>query len=816
MNLFSPKTFKEKLTALIVLTTGLALLIAIIAFTLHDNISVKQSLQARLETQAEIISDNMVTPLLFDDKKASEEILSSLDADRSIIQAAIYNTEGRLYTSYTDGTVETLPEWLVSFRSSSDKRYKQLNRTIQYNGKTIGHIVIVASKAELNERIIYFVSTAIFILLIALVLSFVTTRRLQNDILSPITALTRIATRVRDEKNYNLRVQNRTKDELGDLAEVFNNMLSKVQERDHDLETLVGERTQQLEDKNDELLTEISERKAAMERLEESEARFKGSFNQSAIGMALVDANQNILQVNKAFCDMLGYDELTLLSLSLINLVESEDVTKNNNRHQQLVESHIQHYQLEQRYAKRDGTTVWGLLNVSAVRHNASFIHAMVQIQDVTAAHELSNKLSYQASHDSLTDLINRREFEAQINQLLNHDKTHHEAEHALLFIDLDQFKVINDTCGHVAGDELLRQLSALMNETVRQSDTLARLGGDEFGVLMRFCQLEQSQRLGESLRQVIEDFRFVWDGQVFNLAASIGISAITPNMNNITEIMRRADTACYMAKEFGRNRIHVFRDEDETLAQRQGEMQWVARINNALEQDKFHLYAQAIMSIKGRVNTHYEILLRLEDDDGKTIPPGAFLPAAERYNLISKLDRWVIRKSLAWLTEYARDDNFILSINISGLSFSESSFTDYVLGLLKQHQIDNHRICFEITETAAIANLSSVIEFINKVKQQGCLFALDDFGSGMSSFAYLKNLDVDFLKIDGMFVKDILDDPIDYEMVKSINEIGHVMGKKTIAEFVENDEILNRLDSIGVDYAQGYGIGMPQPVLKL
>jgi len=498
-----------------------------------------------------------------------------------------------------------------------------------------------------------------------------------------------------------------------------------------------------------------------------------------------------------------------------MKIIDEPEGAINASHHKQLVAGAIQHYQVEQRYTKKGGKIIWGLLNVSAVRHSNIFDHAMVQIQDVTEARELSNKLTYQASHDSLTGLINRREFEIQIRRLVANNENNQHAEHALVYIDLDQFKIINDTCGHVAGDELLRQIATLMANMVRQADTLARLGGDEFGILMRYCNMEQSQRLAESLRKEIEEFRFVWDGQVFNLAVSLGIASINHATNNITEIMRRADTACYMAKEFGRNRIHVFHDEDEKLAERQGEMQWVARINTALEEDKFHLYAQAIMNIGQQEITHYEVLIRLEDQQGKIIPPGAFLPAAERYNLISKLDRWVIQKSIAWLTEQSAqsNDDFIVSINISGLSFGESEFTEYVLDLLASHKIKNERVCFEITETAAIANLSSVTEFIKQLQSQGCLFALDDFGSGMSSFAYLKNLPVDFLKIDGMFVKDILDDPIDFEMVKSINEIGHVMGKKTIAEFVENDAILAKLEEIGVDYAQGYGVGLPQPI---
>lgn len=815
MNLFKPKTFKGKLSVLIVMTTGLALLIAIIAFTLNDNISVKKNLQSRLETQAKIISDTSVTALLFDDQKASEEILSSLEADPSITQAAIYNADGKRYATYTSGPEITLAETLVAVDLNSDNNFENLQFPIQYNDKEIGQVVIVASKDELTRRVIYFVTTAIFILSIALLLSFFITRRLQNEILLPISSLTQLASKVRDEKNYDLRVKIPAKDELGSLGAMFNEMLSQVQERDNNLETLVSERTQQLEEKNDELSIEINERKAMLKRLERSEESFKSSFDQSAISMALIADDQTILQVNNALCLMLGYHEEELAGQSLMTIIEESEGAINASHHKQLVAGAIQHYQVEQRYTKKGGSIIWGLLNVSAVRHSNIFDHAMVQIQDVTEARELSNKLTYQASHDSLTALINRREFEIQIRRLVANNENNQHAEHALVYIDLDQFKIINDTCGHIAGDELLRQIATLMAGLVRQADTLARLGGDEFGILMRYCNLEQSQRLAESIRKEIEEFRFVWDGQVFNLAVSLGIASIDHTTNSITEIMRRADTACYMAKEFGRNRIHVFHDEDEKLAERQGEMQWVARINTALEEDKFHLYAQAIMNIGQQKITHYEVLIRLEDQQGKIIPPGAFLPAAERYNLISKLDRWVIQKSIAWLTEQSAqsNDDFIVSINISGLSFGEKGFTEYVLDLLSSHNIKNERICFEITETAAIANLSSVTEFIKQLQQQGCLFALDDFGSGMSSFAYLKNLPVDFLKIDGMFVKDILDDPIDFEMVKSINEIGHVMGKKTIAEFVENDAILARLEEIGVDYAQGYGIGLPQPI---
>ena len=810
------KSYKGKILLLILATTGVALAIAVLAFTVHDYKTVSEGVKTRLMTQARIVSEGSETALLFNDQNSADEALHLLHADPAILQAAIYDQKGQRFVSYHRNNESVLAPALDEALSKVDSERRVITVPVMYLQEPIGHILVVASNDEVVERLKYFSAISIVILFVASLLSIVVTRRLQDNVLEPVLSLTSIASQVKDTENYDLRAERHSDDELGALTSVFNEMLEKVQQRDQYLAALVKERTQQLENKNSELLEEIEIRNVMFKKLEESEARFESSFNQYAIGMLLLNNEQQIMQANDAFYNMMEYEEGQLLGKSLFQLVDPEDEFVNHDFYDRLVDDEIQHYQLEQQFIKNTGAVLWGLLDVSAVRQDGKFVHAMAQIQDVTEAKELSTQLSYQASHDPLTDLINRREFEEQLKHLLQYKpQVNRDFEHALLYIDLDQFKVINDTCGHTAGDELLRQVAALMNRIVRQTDTLARLGGDEFGVLMRFCQPEQSQRLAELLREAIEEFRFAWQGQTFNIGASIGITSIDNATNTTTEIMKRADAACYMAKESGRNRIHFFHDADETLAQRQGEMQWVSRINGALEEDRFHLYAQAIMNIESKQNSHYEMLVRMEDEEGKIFPPGAFLPAAERYNLISKLDRWVINKSLGWLAEQSRisTNSFVVSINISGLSFNEKGFTDYVLRLLQKYQVRNERVCFEITETAAIANLSSVTDFINKLKQQGCLFALDDFGSGMSSFAYLKNLAVDYLKIDGMFVKDILDDPIDFEMVKSINEIGHVMGKKTIAEFVENDEILAMLEHIGVDYAQGFGIGMPIPV---
>ncbi len=452
---------------------------------------------------------------------------------------------------------------------------------------------------------------------------------------------------------------------------------------------------------------------------------------------------------------------------------------------------------------------------------NASDIDLMNRMANIVAITILrkqsEEKLTFQACHDGLTGLVNRHEFKRRTERLLS-TLHHDDSQHALCFMDLDQFKIVNDTCGHTAGDELLRQLTSELQSIVRKRDTLARLGGDEFGVLMEHCSLDDAYRVATTLLKVIQNYQFSWDEHTFKIGASIGLVPITKDTSNQTQLLKSADAACYMAKELGRNRIHVYHDEDETMAKRSGEMQWVTRINKALENDRFCLYAQAIVPLGTSLNKHYELLIRMIGEENEVIPPGAFLPAAERYNLISKIDYWVINTSFDLLANnpiFLNQINFC-SINLSGQSLTDPNVLDFIITKLDEAELDAEKICFEITETAAISNLSIAKKFISTLKGFGCRFALDDFGSGLSSFAYLKNLPVDFLKIDGMFVKDIVDDPIDHAMVKSINEIGQVMGMKTIAEFVENDEINGMLREIGVNYAQGYGIGKPQPLLEL
>ncbi|MEM7562898.1 MAG: EAL domain-containing protein [Pseudomonadota bacterium] len=468
----------------------------------------------------------------------------------------------------------------------------------------------------------------------------------------------------------------------------------------------------------------------------------------------------------------------------------------------------------ECRYMKKDGSEFWCSVNITSFHHTV-YGDVWVSINsDTTERRQIEEKLNFQARHDSLTGLINRHEFEIRVNHSLGQLEAD-DAGHAMCFLDLDQFKVINDTCGHPAGDELLRQVGNLLQSTVRKGDTLARLGGDEFGLLMEHCSLDQAQRAANSILSAINDFQFIWDNKTFRIGVSIGLISIGHSSGKFTELFKQADLACYLAKDKGRNRIHSYHPEDAETASRESEMHWVEKINQALNENRFCLFAQPIVAFDGESSHHYELLIRMLDDQGNIIPPGAFLPAAERYNLMEKLDTWVISNACQILAEnpgFVERVNFI-SINLSGASITNYLFQQNILSILQNATLPPEKLCFEVTETVAISNLEVATSFISKLREIGCQFALDDFGSGLSSFGYLKNLKVDFLKIDGMFVKDIVDDPIDRAMVKSINEIGQVMGMKTIAEFVENDTIRSELEKIGVNYGQGYGLGKPTPL---
>ena len=467
--------------------------------------------------------------------------------------------------------------------------------------------------------------------------------------------------------------------------------------------------------------------------------------------------------------------------------------------------------------ARPDGREIAVDRSAAPIRDRAGqVVGAVLVLHDMTRERQYAARLSYQATHDELTGLINRREFERRLTHALQgaNELGRH---HAVMYLDLDQFKVVNDTCGHAAGDELMRRVTTTLQRRLREGDTLARLGGDEFGVLLENCPPGPAERIAELLREDINEQPFAWQGRSFRISVSIGLVHVADESFSLADILSAADTACYMAKEKGRNRMQVYRKGDSELSLRQGEMEWVGRIHRARDENRFLLYAQEIFPshMPRSTASHVELLVRMVDEHGTLVPPGAFLPAAERYNVMSLVDRWVMEEAFRVIEKLnSRPEGNALrlfSINLSGVSIGDERFLDFVRELFERHRVPHHSICFEVTETAAVANLNRAAHFIEQLRDLGCRFSLDDFGSGMSSFSYLKHLPVDFLKIDGSFVKDMLVDPIDRAMVEAINSIGHVMDKRTIAEFVEDREILRALREIGVDYAQGYGLSRPR-----
>ena len=435
----------------------------------------------------------------------------------------------------------------------------------------------------------------------------------------------------------------------------------------------------------------------------------------------------------------------------------------------------------------------------------------LMYIWDITKLKNITQKMTYQATHDVLTNLINRREFEHRLTHIVN-DAIINDKSHSLCYMDLDQFKAVNDSCGHAAGDELLKQLSVIINTKVRETDTFARLGGDEFGLLLASCPIKKAVSLTEEIRKAIENFRFHWDNKTFKVGVSIGIVNINKHSGTVKEIQSAADTACYIAKQRGRNRVHVFEADPGAVAKHTNETNWLTRINTALDINSFVLYFQKISSVHDNDYKHYEVLIRMVDHNGETIPPASFIPAAERFDIMSSVDKWVITNTLL-IMQNPKYDTISFSINLSGQSLGDVNFMQQCYSLVENSSVNPARICFEITETAMIADLHNAIKSIGELRKLGCKIALDDFGSGLSSFGYLKNLPVDYLKIDGSLIKDLEHDPVNITMVHSIIHIGQSMGLQTIAEYVESEAIRNILFTMNIDFIQGYAVAKPLPI---
>lgn len=614
------------------------------------------------------------------------------------------------------------------------------------------------------------------------------------------------------------------------LAARINTLISYKQTQDSlrksktVLEDRIAERTSELVQVNRALRAEATEREQAEEQARLSEDRYRHLYNDTPSMFFTLDSEGSILSANQFGAAYLGYPVENLVGELIFDLHRESDHALISRKIQDCLHDPEKVHRWEACMLHSDGSEIWVR---TAARVMSGELHGfrsiLVVCEDITEAYTLSEQLKYQAKHDALTGLVNRYEFERCLQELVNESKRNH-STHALLYMDLDQFKIINDTCGHDAGDELLRQLSRLLAKYLTVNDTLARLGGDEFAVLLTDCDLECATSVAQTLHRAIADYRFAWRDASFNVNVSVGVVAIEHTTESIKTLLSAADTACYSAKEEGPKHVHVYQQNDEEVLRRHNEMAWVARINKALEEDRFELCYQPIVPIdparSGLTDSgaHYELLVRMRDEQGELITPDSFLPAAERYKSVSRIDRWVVEHVFHWLSQHPEhmENLSICSINLSGHSVCDKDFLYYLLDHIVDSEIAPSKICFELTETATIANLSSATEFIEELRNRGCLFALDDFGTGLSSFEYLKHLPVDFIKIDGQFISDVATDPVNYAMVKSIDGIAKVMGKRTVAEFVENQTTLSTLKEIGVDFAQGNIVSTPKPISSL
>ena len=534
-------------------------------------------------------------------------------------------------------------------------------------------------------------------------------------------------------------------------------------------------------------------------------------------GVITTDSSNNINYLNPVAESLIGWTLKEAVGCSLFKVLKIDDFhTGEPIDFLQTDHTHNDKSTIEGRLIRRDHTEIGVQKTVAKIHDsNGEVIGLVIVVRDVTENLNLTKRLSYEATHDSLTGLVNRSAFESRVTLAIQQSKEEH-CTHCLCYLDLDQFKVVNDTCGHAAGDELLRTVSKVIHQSMRKEDILERLGGDEFGILLTQCSMTPALAIADAIRTKLQESRFIIDHQSFPIGVSIGVVEITDSFNNLGDIFKAADSACYIAKERGRNLVHAYRPTDEYVAERANEVRWVSRLHSALEEDLFTLHFQPIIPLNSANCSvaHYELLLRLKADDQRLIYPDTFLPAAAHYNLLPAIDRWVFAKAICWLSKNrALLEGGRISINLTGPTICEDSFLAFTQELFSVNGMCADAMIIEITESSALSNLPCAQKFMASLKKMGCKFALDDFGKGFSSLSGLKHLAVDYIKIDGGFVKDMLNDPVDEAMVKTINDIGHSMGKIVVAEFVENQAIQARLTELGIDFGQGFGIARPSPL---
>ncbi|HYA37832.1 MAG TPA: EAL domain-containing protein [Candidatus Methylomirabilis sp.] len=786
--------------------TVAAFLLALQQFTNARIQDLEEALHDRGQAIAAHLAQVSEEPASANDRKKLEEVVAAALKEKNVLSVTVTNMGGYILAHAAEAADKekasfdsegTRYKFLapIYFRETAARAAPQSTQAVERR-KQVGWVSVSLSRAALQTEQNRILFQSLVIVLLGLAATVVFALLMARTVTRPVRSLTRAVERIKNgELEYRLVTQ--SGGEVGRLEDGINAMAATLQEaRDR-------------------------EKKRSEDALFLEKVRAQVTLESIGDGVITTDASGRIVYMNPVAEQFTEWKSGVAQGKPLSEVFKIFDETSNR------LEEYPIHYCLQEGRTIRhdshhlllshEGGKIEIQDSAAPIRdRDGSILGAVVVFHDVTEIQSMARHMAFLASRDPLTGLLNRREFEIRLQQALDSARAGSH-EHALLYLDLDQFKIVNDTCGHVAGDEMLKQIANQLQKEIRANDVLARLGGDEFGVILEGCSIDKATQIADLLRQSVKDFRFLWEKRTFEIGVSIGLVPISRDSGGLTEMLSAADSACYVAKDHGRNRIHIYQPDDSALAQRRGEMQWVHRLREGLENNSFDLYCQAIVPLRdlaGAPARFYEILVRIQDTD--LVLPAAFIPAAERYHLMPSIDRWVIGTVFSMLEKYqvrVGPDSARFAINLSGQSLGDEKFLDFVTQQFAQHRVDPRNICFEITETAAIANLTRARDFIARFKGMGCHFALDDFGSGLSSFGYLKNLSVNYLKIAGDFIERMVEDPVDDAMVDAINQIGHVMGLTTVAESVENTLTLDKLSEIGLDYAQGLGIDTPKPL---
>lgn len=814
--MISTQTIKSKILVISLLPLAVLAIALSSLYVLERSSDIDADLQRKTSQLASYIAAASEFGVITGNKRSLQEILHNNLRDPEILSIAVFSPDNDLLAqaqqdfAQNTGYKHVLTKDDVTFLVQEDILPAQLEiddyqRTspfdIRHTQKPIGLVRVSATryfatrqKQEILVRISLFtLVTVLFVAGFAILIG--------HSLSLPLTKIINSISLIRSG-NLDHRVDEKSGGEIGVLEKNVNAMASALKQ------------------------AQIFERQQAANVLNIEKSKAQTTLESLGEGVITTDGNGIITYINPIAVRLTGYSVEQAMHQHLHAIFH----VYNESRHEKIdypIASCFKHGEIIRHDAlltltRKDGEQFVIRDTATPIRDpQDNIVGAVVVFDDFSTIQAMAEKLSYQASHDDLTGLFNRREFEAQLDHALQ--QTHRVGvNHSVCYIDLDQFKIVNDTCGHVAGDELLKQLTQHLKTKIRHHDVFARLGGDEFGIILKDCPPEMAYELADNTRNAVQNFVFIWNQHKFQIGASIGLVHLSDEFTTVADVMVASDSACYIAKEKGRNRIHTFEATDKDQLRRSGEMRWMQRIQHALEIDSLVLYAQPIKPLakNSKLPTHYEFLLRLREQD-ILHTPYSFLSAAERYNLMPDIDRWVVDNALTCISricalQSSNKPACFFHINLSGQSLNNDDFLDFVYQSLQQSKLIQANVVFEITETAAIANMKRAIDFIKTIKQLGCRFALDDFGSGLSSFGYLTSLPIDYIKIDGKIIRDISYNPVNLSIVEAINQIAHVMQLQTMAEFVENDAIINKLVESNIDYGQGYAIAKPQPVEEL